>query len=119
MALAGGCFWCVEAVYRQLDGVLEVVNGYAGGAAAQADCYGDEQERAVAEAYIRQLEAAKVFGAPIATELTKLDRFYPAEAYHQDYAANHPDQPYVRLVAAPKVAKLRKHFAEKLKAAVR
>jgi peptide-methionine (S)-S-oxide reductase len=175
--LAGGCFWCVEAVYRQLDGVLDVINGYAGGGAGQADYqtvstgrtrhaeaveirydpsrvtygqllkvffsiahdpttkdrqgadvgpqyrsaifYGDDAERSTAEAYIRQLDAAKVFDAPIVTELTKLERFYPAEAYHQDYAAKHANEPYIQFVAAPKVAKLRKYFSEKLKTPAR
>lgn len=171
--LAGGCFWCVEAVYRQLDGVLDVVNGYAGGAANTADyrtvstgksghaeavqirydparvSYGqllriffsiahdptqrdrqgadvgpqyrseifaaDDREQVVAERYITQLGAAKVFDAPIVTVLSRLDRFYPAEDYHQDYAAKHPAEPYIQSVAAPKVAKLRKYFGSALR----
>jgi peptide-methionine (S)-S-oxide reductase len=175
--LAGGCFWCVEAVYRQLDGVSDVVNGYAGGAAGTADyrtvstgrsghaeavqirydparvSYGDllrvffsiahdpttkdrqgadvgpqyrseifaadEAEAEVAKRYIAQLDAAKVFDAPIVTVVSRLDRFYPAEDYHQDYAAKHPDQPYIQLVAAPKVEKLRKYYRDRLKTAAR
>ena len=175
--LAGGCFWCVEAVYRQLDGVKDVVNGYAGGGAGEADYrtvstgrtrhaeavqvnydpsrvtygqilkiffsiahdpttkdrqgadvgpqyrsvifYADDAERDVAKAYIAQLDAGKVFDSPIVTELTKLDRFYPAEDYHQNYAALHSNEPYIQFVAAPKVAKLKKYFAEKLKTAAR
>ena len=175
--LAGGCFWCVEAVYRQLDGVADVVNGYAGGGAGEADYhtvstgrtrhaeavqvkydpsrtsygqllkvffsiahdpttkdrqgadvgpqyrsvifYADDAERDVAKAYIAQLDAANVFEAPIVTELTKLDRFYPAEDYHQNYAATHASEPYIQFVAAPKVAKLKKYFSEKLKTAAR
>jgi peptide-methionine (S)-S-oxide reductase len=168
--LAGGCFWCVEAVYRQLGGVREVVSGYAGGTEQTADyrtvcsgatdhaeavqirfdpqqiSFGDllkvffsvahdptqlnrqgpdtgrqyrsaifyagaDQQR-VAEAYIRQLEAARVFDAPIVTTLEPLDRFFPAEAYHQDYAAKYPNQPYIACNALPKVAKARKHFGE-------
>jgi len=81
--------------------------------------YADDAERSTAEAYIRQLEAAKVFDAPIVTELNKLDRFYPAEDYHQDYAAKHSNEPYIQFVAAPKVAKLRKYFADRLKTAAR
>lgn len=167
--LAGGCFWCVEAVYQQLDGVLSVTSGYAGGTAETADyrtvcggdtdhaeavevrydptritfgqilkvffsvthdptqrdrqgadvgrqyrsaifCADDEQKR-VAEAYIRQLEAAKVFTGPIVTELTKLDRFFPAEDYHQDYARRHPLEPYILFNARPKVEKVKKYFA--------
>ena len=75
--LAGGCFWCVEAVYKQLD-------------------------------------AAKVFDRPIVTELVRLDRFYQAEAYHQDYAARHPLEPYIFFNARPKVEKVKKHFGELL-----
>lgn len=170
--LAGGCFWCVEAVYKQLDGVRSVVSGYAGGTAQTADyrtvCSGatdhaevvavrydperltfgqilkvffsiahdptqrdrqgadvgrqyrsaiffaDDEQRRVAEAYIRQLDAAKVFDSDIVTEVTKLDRFYPAEEYHQDYAARHPLEPYILFNARPKVDKVKKHFAELL-----
>ena len=175
--LAGGCFWCVEAVYRQLEGTSDVVNGYAGGDARSADyetvCSGttdhaeaveihydagktsygqllrvffsivhdptqkdgqgadigrqyrsviytaDEAQRDVAQRYIAQLEAAHVFDRPIVTEIVPLDRFYRAEDYHQDYAAKHPDQPYIRMVAAPKVAKLRKYLGDRLKTAAR
>ena len=175
--LAGGCFWCVEAVYRQLDGVSEVINGYAGGRAQEADyqtvstgmtghaeavevrydpsrvSYGDllrvffsiahdptqedgqgndigpqyrseifandDAEAEVARRYIAQLDGAHVFDRPIVTTVSRLDRFYPAEDYHQDYAAKHPNEPYIRAVAAPKVAKLRKYYAEKLKTAAR
>jgi peptide-methionine (S)-S-oxide reductase len=170
--LAGGCFWCVEAVYKQLDGVRSVTSGYAGGTAQTADygtvCsgatdhaevvevrfdpsritfgqilkvffsiahdptqidrqgndvgrqyrsgifYADDEQRRVAEAYIRQLDAAKVFDRPIATELSKLDRFYRAEDHHQDYAARHPLEPYILFTARPKVEKLKKYFADRL-----
>jgi len=172
--LAGGCFWCVEAVLKEIDGVLEVVSGYSGGNAATADydavCSGrtghaevvevrfdparvsygqllkvffsvahdptqlnrqgndqgtqyrsaifttDDEQKRVAEAYIRQLNAAGAYDSPIVTEVSPLETFYAAEAYHQDYAAKHPMQPYVLFSAAPKVSKLRKHFAERLKA---
>jgi len=175
--LAGGCFWCVEAVYRQLDGVSDVVNGYAGGAANTADyrtvssgrsghaeavqvhydparvSYGDllriflsiahdpttkdrqgadvgpqyrseifakdASERRVAEGYIKQLDAAKVFDAPIVTVVSDLDTFYPAEDYHQNYAATHANEPYIQFVAAPKVAKLQKYFKDRLKTVTR
>ncbi len=173
--LAGGCFWCVEAVYRQLDGVLDVVSGYAGGTAETADyqtvCSGttnhaeavqirydarrlsfgrllkvffsvahdptqlnrqgadvgrqyrsaifhaDEEQRRVAEAYIRQLEAAQVFAGRIVTTLEPLERFYPAEDYHQDYAAKYPNQPYIAFNASPKAAKAREYFGERRKSA--
>jgi peptide-methionine (S)-S-oxide reductase len=70
-----------------------------------------DQER-VARAYIAQLDAAKVFRAPIATEVTKLDRFYPAEPDHQDFAARYPQHPYIRAWDAPKVAALRVYFPD-------
>jgi peptide-methionine (S)-S-oxide reductase len=173
--LAGGCFWCVEAVFKEMDGVLAVRSGYAGGTAETADyetvCSGrtdhaeaievrfdpsrvsygqllkvffsvahdptqlnrqgadrgrqyrsaifttnDEQKR-VAEAYIRQLDEAGLFGAPIVTEVTPLEAFYEAEAYHQDYAARNPRQPYIAYSTAPKLEKLRKNFADRLKRA--
>jgi peptide-methionine (S)-S-oxide reductase len=171
--LAGGCFWCVEAVLKELDGVISVRSGYAGGTRETADydtvCSGrtnhaeavevrfdparasygqilkiffsvahdptqldrqgndrgrqyrsavfttDEEQERVARAYIRQLDDSGVLGAPIVTEVAPLDEFYEAEAYHQDYAARNPGQPYVAYTAAPKVAKLRKHFADRLK----
>jgi peptide-methionine (S)-S-oxide reductase len=173
--LAGGCFWCVEAVYRQLDGVADVVNGYAGGTAQTADyhavstgrtghaeavqvrydpakvSYGDvlriffsiahdpttkdrqgadvgpqyrseifaadPEERQVAERYIAQLHAAKVFDAPIVTIVSDLAMFFRAEDYHQDYAAKHANEPYIQFVAAPKVAKLRRYFADQIRRA--
>ena len=171
--LAGGCFWCVEAVYRQLDGVGDVVNGYAGGDAKSADyqtvstgrtghaeavevhydparvSYGDllrvffsiahdptqedgqgndigpqyrseifaadDREEDIATRYIAQLDAEKVFDAPIVTVVSRLGQFYRAEDYHQDYAAKHANEPYIQFVAAPKVAKLRKYFKDRLK----
>src|SRR6266700_3997113 len=171
--LAGGCFWCVEAVFKELPGVISVRNGYAGDSAATANyrtvCsgrtnhaeaievrydasqttfgqllkihfsvahdptqlnrqgndvggqyrsaifYADEEQKRIAEAYIRQLNEAQVFSDPIATTLEKLDTFYVAEEYHQDYAARNPNQPYVAYVALPKVDKLRENFADRLK----
>lgn len=171
--LAGGCFWCVEAVYAQLDGVLAVTNGYAGGTAETADyetvCSGttghaevvrvrfdpakitfgqilkvffsiahdptqkdgqgsdigrqyrsaifstDEEQKDVAAAYITQLDAAHVFDRPIVTEVTPLEVFYEAEPYHADYARRNPNSGYIRAVAAPKVAKVRRYYADRLK----
>jgi peptide-methionine (S)-S-oxide reductase len=170
--LAGGCFWCVEAVYVQLDGVRTVTSGYAGGTAETADyrsvCSGrtdhaevvevrfdprritfgqllkvffsvahdpteldrqgpdvgrqyrsaifwaDEAQREVAAAYIRQLDEARVFGRPIVTELRPLEAFFEAEPYHHNYAGRNPAQPYIVFNALPKVAKLRRHFADRL-----
>lgn len=68
-----------------------------------------DQER-IARAYIAQLDAAKVFRAPIATEIARLDRFYPAEPEHQDFARLNPQHPYIRTWDAPKVASLRAIF---------
>lgn len=168
VVFAAGCFWCVEAVFSELDGVTDVVSGYAGGTAATADyetvCsgttdhaevvkidydparisygtllkvlfsvahdptqlnrqgndrgrqyrsaifYGSEAERDVAVAYIRQLNAAGVFKAPIVTELNPLKEFYRAETYHQDYAERNPAQPYIAMVSTPKVEKLRQTY---------
>jgi peptide-methionine (S)-S-oxide reductase len=165
IVLAGGCFWCTEAVYRQIDGVLDVRPGYAGDTEAKANyttvCsgttnhaeaieirfdparvrlgqilklffsiahdptqrdrqgpdvgrqyrsavfYANDAQRRIAEAYIRQIDAAGIFDAPVATTLEPLERFYEAEAYHHDYVARNPDQPYVRAVAFPKLARLR------------
>jgi peptide-methionine (S)-S-oxide reductase len=171
--LAGGCFWCVEAVYQQLDGVSAVVNGYAGDSAETADyetvCsgvtdhaeaveihydpsrlsygqllrvffsiahdptqkdrqgpdvgrqyrsaifYANDDQKRVAEAYVRQLQGAKVFDAPIVTEIVPLDRFYEAEPYHQDYAERNPMQPYIFFNAMPKVKKVREYYREAVK----
>ena len=171
--LAGGCFWCVEAVYLQLEGVGSVRSGYAGGTAETADyetvCtgttdhaeaveirydpaklsygkllkvffsiahdpttrdrqgadvgrqyrsaifYANDEQRRVAQAYVKQLDAAKVFDRPIVTEIVPLERFYEAEAYHQNYAARNPGQPYIAYTAAPKVKKLRTYYADQLK----
>ena len=70
--------------------------------------YDGEAQRRVAAAYIAQLDAAHAFGAPIATRLEPLHGFYVAEAYHQDYARLHPDQPYIVINDAPKVARLQR-----------
>ena len=70
--------------------------------------YATEDERQVAEAYIRQLAEARVFDRPIVTTLERLDGFYPAEAYHQDFVAQHPRHPYVVRWALPKLEKARK-----------
>jgi len=173
VVLAGGCFWCIEAVYAEVDGILGLTSGYAGGTEATADydtvCsgmtdhaeavlvrfdqkrisfgqvlklffsvahdpttlnrqgadvgrqyrsaifYTDADQKRVAEAYVEQLDRAKVFSGKIVTELQPLDEFFVGEEYHQGYAAAHPNQPYVAAVAMPKVQKLRKYFGGKLK----
>ena len=170
--LAGGCFWCLEAVFDELKGVIAVESGYAGGHVAnpsyQAVCTGmtghaevvqvtfdpsvisyedllrifftihdpttlnrqgadvgtqyrsaifthDEEQRAAAEAVIREISESKLWPNPIVTEVTPLDKFYVAEDYHQEYFAHNPNQPYCRVVIEPKVAKFRKHFVDRLK----
>lgn len=169
--LAGGCFWCLEAVYLELRGVSKVVSGYAGGKRANPTyeqvCSGatghaevvqvtfdpavishrdlldvfftihdpttlsrqghdrgtqyrsavffhtPEQERA-ARAAIAELTAAQTWDDPIVTEVMPLEKFWPAEAYHQNYFANNPQNSYCAVVVAPKVAKARKLFFERL-----
>ena len=169
--LAGGCFWCLEAVFQQLKGVSRVTSGYAGGqrpnptyeqvctgATGHAEVvqvefdptvityrdlldvfftihdpttlnrqgadagtqyrsaiftHSPEQQREAAAA-VR--EAQKNWDDPIVTEVVPFTQFYPAEDYHRDYYLRNPDQGYCRVVIAPKVAKARQHFLEKLKA---
>ncbi len=167
--LAGGCFWCLEAVYLELRGVQGVKSGYAGGHVANPtyeqvcgkqtghaevvqvtfdpttityqellevfftihdpttkDRQGNdvgpqyrsaifthsaEQERVARE----QLAAAQAhWDAPIVTELAPLERFWPAETYHDNYFARNPQNPYCAVVVAPKVSKARKVFLDKL-----
>jgi peptide-methionine (S)-S-oxide reductase len=72
----------------------------------------DAEQEKIARAYIAQLNAAHVFSQPIVTEVTKLPGFYEAEEYHQDYAAQHPGDPYIVINDAPKVAGLKKLFPD-------
>ena len=169
--LAGGCFWCLEAVYLELKGVTGVHSGYAGGkrpnptyeqvcsgATGHAEVVqvsydpaivsykelldvfftihdpttlnrqgGDkgtqyrsavffessEQERITKET-IAEFAVAKVWDDPIVTEVAPLEKFWPAEEYHNDYFAQNPQNPYCAVVIAPKVSKARKLFLEKL-----
>jgi len=171
--LAGGCFWCLEAVFQDLKGVQRVVSGYTGGTVPdpsyEAVCSGrtghaeavqvtfdpdelayrdllavffgihdpttpnrqgpdvgtqyrsaiffhsPEQER-VARELIAELERQGIWDAPLVTEGSPLQVFYPAEAYHQDYFRRNPGQGYCRAVIAPKVAEFRKEHLARLKA---
>lgn len=70
------------------------------------------EQKKVADAYIAQLNAAKVFKKPIVTKISALDNFYPAEDYHQDYLTLHPNQPYIAVNDLPKVENLKKIFAQ-------
>jgi peptide-methionine (S)-S-oxide reductase len=72
--------------------------------------YANEAQKRVAEAYVAQLGAAKVFGRPIVTKLSAMPHFYPAEGYHQDYALNHPANPYIAFNDLPKVENLKRVF---------
>jgi len=171
--LAGGCFWCIEAAFQRVRGVISAIPGYAGGDVAEptyedvctgrtghaeaveivfdadeisyadllrlffavhdpttvdrqgadvgpqyrsAIFYRDAAQRETAESVIAELEQEHVFATPIVTEVTPLERFWPAEAYHRDYYARHPQQAYCQIVIAPKLEKLRKLYAERLQA---
>lgn len=165
---AGGCFWCPEAVFEIMDGVEDVISGYAGGTketakydivstgrTAHAESilitydptktsygqllkiffsvahdptslnrqgadvgpqyrsaifYANEEQKRVAEAYIRQINDAHVLRSAIVTEVAPLDRFYTAEGYHQNYAVRNRSNPYIVNVSDPKVEKLKKMF---------
>jgi peptide-methionine (S)-S-oxide reductase len=77
--------------------------------------YTDAEQKRVAEAYIKQLQAAKVFGQPIVTEVAALEKFYPAEGYHQDFVKRNPTHRYVVVNALPKIEKVRREFPELVK----
>ena len=77
--------------------------------------YHDDEQKRIAEEYKSKLTKAKVFDDPIVTEITKLDVFYAAENYHQDYYENNKSQPYCSFVITPKVEKFKKVFREKIK----
>jgi|ERR1700722_2879703 peptide-methionine (S)-S-oxide reductase len=74
--------------------------------------FSNDEQKHIAEAYIAQLDKAKVFSRPIVTQVVPLKAFYEAEGYHQNYAANHPDDLYIRFNDAPKVAHLRQQFPD-------
>jgi peptide-methionine (S)-S-oxide reductase len=170
--LAGGCFWCLDAVYRTLRGVVDVVSGYTGGQTADPTyeevCTGqtghaevvavtfdpeiipadvildvfftlhdprqlnrqgndvgtqyrsamfytsEEQKKLFERSLVR---AAELWDGPVVTEIAPLAEFYSAEQYHQDFFAKNPGQGYCMAVALPKVNKVRKSFAQYVKAA--
>jgi len=74
--------------------------------------YADEEQKRLAEKYIAELTSAKIFDRPVVTKVVALDAFYPAEDYHQNYLARHPDQPYIMINDQPKVKNLQKQFPE-------
>lgn len=169
---ANGCFWCTEAVFQRLKGVVKVTSGYAGGQTenptyrevcsgetGHAECLqiefdpdiisfeelleifwathdpttlnrqgndvgtqyrsaifyhnDDQKEKAIASK--TALENSKIFDAPIVTAIVPLTTFYPAEIEHHNYYNRNPDQAYCYYVARPKVEKLKKLFADKVK----
>ncbi len=77
--------------------------------------YHDENQKRIAEETVKEVEAEGVYDNPIVTEVAPFDKFYIAENYHQEYFANNPNQPYCAAVVAPKVAKFRKKFVDRLK----
>jgi peptide-methionine (S)-S-oxide reductase len=170
ITLGGGCFWCLEAVYDQVDGVLAVESGYSNGhlpdPTYEQVCSGstghaevvrvgfdprriglaeilqiffsihdpttrdrqgndigtqyrsgiylhDESQRAVAQAV--RAEAGQAWGGRVVTEIEPLSNYSKAEAYHQRYYENHPQQGYCAYVVGPKVEKFRATFASRLK----
>jgi len=172
ITVGGGCFWCTEAVFEQLKGVVKVESGYSGGTVPNPTyhqvCSGDTghaevsqitfdpkeislkeilevfftvhdpttlnqqgndvgtqyrsvifyrtaEQRAVAQQVIKEIEAAKIWDGRIVTEVAPFKEFYKAEDYHQEYFRLHGLEPYCRIVIAPKVAKFREHFRDKLK----
>jgi peptide-methionine (S)-S-oxide reductase len=74
--------------------------------------YATDEQKKIAEAYIAQLDKAKIFSRPIVTQVTPLKGFYTAESYHQNYAEEHPDNPYIMFNDAPKVANLKQQFPD-------
>jgi peptide-methionine (S)-S-oxide reductase len=169
---AGGCFWCLEAVFERLRGVERVVSGYTGGSVPEPSyelvCSGttghaeaiqitydpavisyrelldlffafhdpttlnrqggdigtqyrsaifthSRDQAAAAREAIAELERENVWGARVVTEVTPLREFYPAEDYHQQYFQRNPQRMYCQAVVAPKVSKLRKEYAGRLK----
>jgi peptide-methionine (S)-S-oxide reductase len=77
--------------------------------------YHDPQQKQIAEQVIAEIESEKIWDHPIVTQLVHLEKFYPAEDYHQEYFANNASQPYCQVVIAPKVVKFRKLYQERLK----
>ena len=172
IVLGGGCFWCTEAVFDRVQGVVDVESGYSNGQAVNPTyeqvCTGrtghnevvkvefdtaqislreileiffvihdpttkdrqgndvgtqyrsgiyttDEAQQKVAAEVIREIGESKTYSAPIVTEVVPLANYSTAEAYHQDYFVNHPNQGYCAFVVGPKVEKFQKTFAARVK----
>ena len=166
-----GCFWCIEACFKDLKGVVSVVPGYAGGhqkdptykevcggQTGHAEVaqvifdpaiisyealleafwfvhdptqlnrqgndigtqyrsvifYHNEEQKNLAQQYLKGLSAEKVWDAPIVTEIVAINNYYEAEDYHHNYFENNPGNPYCQSVVRPKVEKFKKVFAKSL-----
>jgi len=169
IVLGGGCFWCTEAVFKEVRGVTDVESGYSNGSVerpsyeqvctgrtghnevvklvydpaqvstrqllevffavhdpTQLNRQGNDvgtqyrsgiytttpEQKQVAEDLLRAIVDEKLFGQPVVTEVRAVDNYWSAEDYHQDFFEKNPTQGYCLAVAAPKVAKFRKTFAE-------
>jgi len=167
-----GCFWCTEAIFERVNGVISVLSGYSGGSVdnptykevcdgttGHAECtqitfdptvvsydelleifwkmhdpttlnrqgndvgtqyrsvifYHNDEQKQKAEYYKKKLTEENIWDKPIVTEITKFEKFYPAEDYHQEYYENNPNQGYCAYVITPKVEKFEKIFKDKLK----
>ncbi len=170
--LGNGCFWCTEAIFQQVNGVISVRSGYCGGhtlnpdyksvcsgITGHAEClqivydankirfdeileifwkthdpttlnrqgndigtqyrsvvfYHNEDQKNIAEAYIRQLTESKTYNAPIVSSIEPMTIFYPAEDYHQQYYNRNGGEPYCAMVVRPKVEKFKNEFKNRLK----
>ncbi len=170
--LAGGCFWCMEAIFQDINGIINVESGFSGGHVQNPTykevCTGNtghaesvritydpsvisfsaildlffsmhdptslnrqgedvgtqyrseifymnEDQKHIAENFIKNLENNKTFNRPIVTKIEKFTAFYPAEDYHRNYYKNNSEQPYCKYVISPKVKKLKEHYSPMLK----
>lgn len=170
--LGGGCFWCLEAIYNELKGIIKVESGYTGGPVPNPTykqvctgttghaeviqitydpniitfkeilqifftmhdpttlnrqgndvgtqyrsiiLYHNQNQKQTTDQVINEITQARIWNAPIITQIIPYNIFYKAEEYHQEYYKKNPEQSYCRIIIAPKIAKLRKQYFEKLK----
>ena len=170
--LGGGCFWCLEAIYNELKGIIKVESGYTGGPVPNPTykqvctgttghaeviqitydpniitfkeilqifftmhdpttlnrqgndvgtqyrsiiLYHNQNQKKTTDQVINEITQARIWNAPIITQIIPYNIFYKAEEYHQEYYKKNPEQSYCRIIIAPKIAKLRKQYFEKLK----